>query len=216
MVGTSLLRADARSPKTRAPGRARRAALLAAARALLAERALDQVTLPLVAERAGIPPSSVYHLFPDADALLTELARAISREMAAVDERRGAADSWRAVVSGFLRAQARFFNADAAARALMLGPKTSFTIKRAACHEDDRFGHALEAAVGRSFVLPGRLPDGLFFKAVQIADVFYGLSVAAVDRVDEAAQAEAESAVLAYLGLHLPEVLTGAELGAVA
>lgn len=48
----------------------------------------------------------------------------------------------------------------------------------------------------------------LFFKALQIADVFFSLSVAEHDQVTDAALEEAILAATAYLSLYLPPQLT--------
>lgn len=192
------------APRMRAPGRARHAALLAAARALLGERPIEAITLPAVAERAGIPTSSAYHFFKDISALLVELARTLAKQLAELDSPAGEYAQWTDLVRDTITAQAQFFNAEPAARALMLGPATTSAIKQAACYEDDRFGDALKTAVARQFVLPDTYPDQMFSKAIQISDIFFSLSAATHDAVTEGAQEEAADAVLAYLRLHLP------------
>lgn len=179
-----------------------------AARELLSEVEIDQISLPAIAERAGIPSSSAYHFYPETTQLYKELATAIACEMIDSGEELSAGEDWQQIVSHFLRASSSFFNRDAAARQLMLGPKTAPEIKHAACREDYRFGEYLLAQVGRQFELPP-LDNGrvIFFKAVQVADLMFSLSVFDHGRVTEEALGEAEAATIAYLGLYLPRIL---------
>lgn len=59
--------------KPRASSQARIAAILDAARGLLADEGIGGLTIYSVAERAEMPPSSVYHFFPSVPALLQGL-----------------------------------------------------------------------------------------------------------------------------------------------
>jgi len=63
-------------PRRRTGGRS--AAVLAAVRAaveeLIAERGSDRVTIPLIAERAGINPTSIYRRWGDVSTVISEVA----------------------------------------------------------------------------------------------------------------------------------------------
>jgi len=59
--------------KPRASSQARIAQILTAARELLAEQGMATLSIYTVAERAGIPPSSIYHFFASVPALLEGL-----------------------------------------------------------------------------------------------------------------------------------------------
>ena len=59
--------------KLRASSQARIAVILQAARELLAEQGVANLSIYAVAERAAIPPSSVYHFFASVPALLEGL-----------------------------------------------------------------------------------------------------------------------------------------------
>jgi len=205
-------RPDGQHRPTQARGRARRLALLNAAREMLASQPLNQIGMPAIAERAGIPASSAYHLFADSADLWRELARSIATAQAAEDLDLPRVDDWQTLVRLSLDHHQTAFNADPAARQLMLGPHTPPEIKHAACKEDYRFGTALWMAVRRQFVLP-ELADSreIFFKALLIADVFFSLSVADHDRVSDAALEEAKLATIAYLSLYLPTQLARSE-----
>lgn len=107
------------SPRSRRPGRphgaasgAGRAALLQAARDLMAEKGLPRVTAREVAERAGVKPTLVNYYFGSRDGLLRAVVEAISKErladLAAVLRRAGSAEERlralvAAMVDGFAR-----------------------------------------------------------------------------------------------------------------
>ena len=121
-------------------------------------------------------------------------------------------DDWETLVKLSLDHHQSAFNADPAARQLLLGPHTPPEIKNAGCKEDFRFGAALWTVVRTQFILP-ELADSqeIFFKALLIADVFFSLSVADHGRVTDEALIEAKSATVAYLNLYLPTKLARAE-----
>ena len=183
---------------TQARGRARREALLQAARELLQEREIDDITLPMVSEAAGIPSSSTYHFFPDLRELFKELARTV------ID----ADASWQAIIGTFLSASADYFNADASARQLILGPRTTPDIRQAGCHDDFRFGLQLHTALSGRFHLPPLAePVAIFYRAIVIADAFFALSVLEDGVITRHMLDEAVRGATAYLGNYLPPVL---------
>jgi AcrR family transcriptional regulator len=210
---SSLLKQKPSPRATQARGRARRVELLAAARSMLASQSFDQIGMVAIAEEAGIPASSAYHLFSDIGDLWRELARTIATAQAAEDLMLPQAQDWETLVELSLDHHQSAFNADPAARQLLLGPHTPPEIKNAGCKEDFRFGTALWTIVRIQFALP-ELADSreIFFKALLIADVFFSLSVADHGLVTDAAVAEAKSATVAYLSLYLPTKLARKEL----
>lgn len=193
---------------TQARGRARREALLVAARTLLHEREMDEITLPMVSERADIPASSTYHFFPDIRELYKELARSIAEEMALIAPKEKAYRNWQDCVATFMDASAAHFNSDAAARQLLLGPKTAPDIKRAACHDDMRFGRVLSELLGSIYHLP-QMNDAVrtCFYAIQIADTFFSLSVLEHGKITERMLGEAVVGSTSYLANYLPPIL---------
>ena len=193
---------------TQARGRARREALIQAARDLLQDREIDDITLPMVSEAANIPTSSAYHFFPDLRELYKELARTISDEMLSREPAIGAHASWQEIISAFLDGSADHLNVDAAARQLMLGPRTTPEIRQAACHDDYRFGVQLHKALNERFHLPVMdEPVAIFFRAIVIADALFALSVLEKGAVTRYMVNEATRAATSYLANYLPPIL---------
>lgn len=195
---------------TQARGRARRQLLLAAACALLEQHDLDQLALGVVAEHAGVPRGSAYYFFEDIHALYVELGRSFADQMRARQLVRievPIAD-WRDVVGTSVERGAAFFNANKAARQLLLGPKAPADIKRSDREADYDIARGLIAQVARFFVMPV-LPDplGIFYRAIEIGDLMFCLAVLDHGEITPPMIEEAKKACCAYLSLYLPPIL---------
>ncbi|WP_321395927.1 TetR/AcrR family transcriptional regulator [Emcibacter sp.] len=193
---------------TQARGRERRLALLQAARELLNERDMGQITLPSVAEHAGIATSSTYHFYPDIRELFKDLAASIADEMINSPLDLPSPGTWEDLVRSYTKAACDFYSQDIAARQLMLGIKTDPEIKRAGCAKEAGFGDALMSLLEKYFILPAlENPGQIFFRAIQIADAMFMISVEENDRLTEEYVEEACRAKVAYLELYLPKYL---------
>lgn len=193
---------------TQARGRARREALITAARTLLDERDMNEITLPMVAEQAGIPASSTYHFFPDLRELYKTTARIIADEMTLLKPEAVAYRRWQDCVATFFEASAAYFNSDAAARQLLLGPQTAPEIKRSACYDDMRFGAALHSLLDTVYHLPQMTePVVTCFYAIQLADTLFSLSVFEHGHITPHMLNVAVTASTSYLANYLPPIL---------
>lgn len=208
------LSATAGSRRTQERGRLRRATLLATGRDLLQTRELDQISLTDVADSAGIPRSSAYHFFADVDALYTALADVIQDELLAHMRKRTfeECDDWQTIVREFTSTGAGFFNGDRASIQLLLGPKAPPEIKLNNRRSDFDIGEALRQVIGARFVLP-EMPDAreIFFHAIEIADLFFTLSIISDGYITPRFDAEATAATTAYLQLYIPPRLAKRE-----
>lgn len=201
--------AKVRAPRrSQARGMVRREALIEAARQLLAETEINQINLSAIAERAGIPVGSAYHFYSEPAQIYKELAHLITIEMIGGAQAPLKVETWQEIVGAFIEEGARFFNANPAARQLMLGGGTPPEIKHAACREDNLFGDHLRAQIAASFEMPALDdPEGLFFRAIQIADTMFCLSTYDHDIVTEPGLREAKVATIAYLETYLPRIM---------
>jgi AcrR family transcriptional regulator len=195
----------------RAPGIARRKRLLAAARTLLARHDLDEINLADVARTAGIPKGSAYHYYGDIMDLYVHLVAVLSEEMLA-DVRRplrgGAPETWGAVVAALVRRGARFFDTHKDARQLLISPKTPPELKLRDRQSDRRIAKLFEEQIDRRFILPTRADrTTIFFRAVEIADLMFSLSMLEHGTIKPAMTEEAVRAVVAYLHSHFPATL---------
>ena len=195
----------------RAPGIARRKRLISAARALLAHRDLDQISLADVARAARIPKGSAYHYYDDILDLYVQLIGVFGEEMLE-DVRRPlkghSPGSWVDIVAALVRRGADYFNDHRAARQLLISPKTPPELKLKDRQSDKRIAKLFEEHIEARFVLPrGSGRTATFFRAVEIADLMFSLSMLEHGSITPQMTEEAIRAVTGYLKAHLPASL---------
>ena len=200
---------SARPVAMQARGRKRRDALLAAARDLLATQEIDQISMADVALQAEIPKSSAYHFYGDLIDLYSELAAQLDSELQAlIAEPISAAENWEEVIGVVIDRAAVFFHTNRAAQQLMFGPKTPPEIKRSSRGADFETGGLVERHLDQLFILPA-LPDRsrLFFRAIELADLMFGLSLFEYGALRQDMIEEAKKTACAYLALYIPRIL---------
>jgi len=190
-----------------ARGIERRQRLLAAARELLSVRELDEISLGDVAARAGVPKGSAYHFYADVGDLYASLLVKLQEELITRLERpiRGRVARWQDVIGVLTRRGMQYYNGNAAARQLQIGPKTPPQLKLSDRRSDVAIGRLFEKHVGNFFLLP-QIADRsrIFFRAVEISDLMFCLSVLESGHVTDEMYREADRACVAYLGSYLP------------
>ncbi len=211
MISKRPVKPTAPGPVFRAPGIARRKRLLEAARGLLAHHDLDEISLADVARAARIPKGSAYHYYGDIMDLYVQLIAVLGQEMLEDVRRplRGAAPAeWTDIVAALVRRGAHYFDHHRAARQLLISPKTPPQLKLRDRQSDRRIARLFEDQIERRFVLPER-PDrtAIFFRAVEIADLMFSLSMLEHGAIKPEMTTEAVRAVVGYLRGHFPATL---------
>jgi AcrR family transcriptional regulator len=197
--------------KPRAASQARIDSILDAARALLAAEGVASLSIYTVAERAGIPPSSVYHFFASVPALLEALTADIHAAFRAslqapIDHER--LNDWRDLSRVVELRMLSIYNADAAARQLILAQHGLSEINQADRQHDIELGHLMLEVFNRHFQLPV-LPDDVdvFALAMELSDRVYARSIQLHDEITPRMAEEGMRVFNAYLGLYLPPFL---------
>ncbi len=193
-----------------ARGIERRRRLLEAARALLAERELDQVSLADVAARAGVPKSSAYHFYADTHALYAALLVVLQAGLIRVLSQplRGHFATWQDVVTALTKRGATFYTGNPAARQLQIGPKTPPALKLYDRQSDIAIARLYEEHIASIFELPPIADRSrLFYRAIEIADLMFCLSMLEYGSLTKHMCREADRAASAYLAMYLPAVL---------
>ena len=185
--------------------------ILNAARTLLAAEGVSSLSIYSVAERAEIPPSSVYHFFAGVPALLEALTgdvhaafRACLQAPIEHEALRGWVDLSRIVEQRMLT----IYNEDAAARQLILAQHGLAEVTRADRQHDLELGQLLHGLFMRHFELPV-LPQevDVFALAMELGDRVYARSIQLHDSITPRMAEEGMRVVDAYLGLYLPPFL---------
>lgn len=197
--------------KPRASSQARIAVILDAARALLAESGAAGLSIYAVAERADIPPSSVYHFFPSVPALLQGLTNDVHAAFRACLEQpvdHAALRDWRDLARLVEQRTLAVYAEDAAARQLILASHGLAEVTQADSQHDVQLGAAMRQLFERHFELPP-LPQDLevFSLAIELGDRVYALSVQRHGKITERLAEEGMRVIDAYLSLYLPPCL---------
>ena len=204
----ALLKKRKSTPRVR--GIARRELLLSAARTLLAEHELDEISLGDVAAQAGVPKGSAYHFYTDISDLYGALLTLTEEEVLQTQRTpiTQPIRAWPDVVRVLIRRGVAFYNANRPHCQLQIGPKAPPELKLRDRRSDFALGGIYRQQLSAFFELPD-LPNAaqVFFRAVEIADLMFGLSVLESGRISADMEAEAQRAVIAYLGTYLPAKL---------
>lgn len=197
--------------KPRARSQARIDSILDAARTLLAADGVANLSIYSVAERAAIPPSSVYHFFASVPALLQALTADIHAAFRAclqapIDHQ--ALAHWHDLARLVELRMLTLYNEDAAARQLILAQHGLAEVTQADRQHDLELGVLMHTLFNQHFVLP-TLPDDVdvFALAMELGDRVYARSVQQHGQITPRMAEEGMRVFNAYLGLYLPPYL---------
>ncbi|RJX76263.1 TetR/AcrR family transcriptional regulator [Pseudomonas sp. LS-2] len=197
--------------KPRARSQARIDSILDAARALLASDGVASLSIYSVAERAQIPPSSVYHFFASVPALLEGLTADIHgafRQSLQQPIDHAQLNHWHDLSRLVETRMLTIYSEDAAARQLILAQHGLTEVTQADRQHDVELGNLMHELFARHFQLPA-LPDDVevFALALELADRVYARSVQLHDAITPRMAEEGLRVFDAYLGLYLPPFL---------
>ncbi|WP_176598264.1 MULTISPECIES: TetR family transcriptional regulator [Sphingobium] len=202
-----LKRVERRGVQAR--GLVRRQLLLDAARRLLRRSDLNGINVADIAAEARMAKSSAYHFYADAQALFAELAVQMDGELlAAMDQPVSRQEYWKDIFDVMFERGIDALEADLAMTKLLLGPQTSFEIKRSDRMHDHVLARAIIAEIRKQFLLPDLLElETLFYRAIEILDLLLSLSVQEEGVITGEARREAHRASHAYLAMYIPQIL---------
>ena len=194
--------------KPRASSQARIAQILAAARELLREQGFSGLSMYAVAERAEIPPSSVYHFFASVPALLEALTadiHAAFRDCLLQPVEHQTLRHWHDLSRIVEQRMLAIYAADSAARQLILAQHGLAEVIQADRQHDLELGRLMQQLFKRHFPLP-QLPDDIdvFALAMELGDRVYARSVQLHGEITPRLAEEGMRVFDAYLGLYLP------------
>ena len=199
------------SQRMYAKGITRREILVDTAAGLLETHAVNDISLKLIADTAGIAVGSAYHFFANSTEVFAELARRFGRELAALvaapfddDE----ASSWQSMWCTDIDRAVELYEKKPAYAKLIIGEQAPPEIKLSDRENDEQIGELFVEIIRRKFEFQD-FPDRnkIFFIAVEIVDLILSLSMIRSGRISEDMADEAKRASIAYLRTYLPETL---------
>lgn len=193
----------------------RRRIILESAQNLLESTPVNELSLYQVAEKAGIPPSSVYHFFPKVDVLLDALAEDIFSAFEAIldkplDARR--IHHWPDIILQLQERYIAYYREHKYVRDLIFGQQVVSTIRHADYLHDDLLGCRIRHFYEQFYQLPPLPGDfNIFAIALQIADKVYSISHQRFGNISDAMAEEGVNAATAYLANYLPQKMLRSE-----
>jgi AcrR family transcriptional regulator len=167
---------------------------------------LHEITLGDVAADAGVPKGSAYFFYSDIEDLYASLLAVVQEEIIGLLKKpiRRQIRRWQDVIVALNARGMEFYTHNPAARQLQIGPRTSADLKLRDRQSDIAIGKIFERQVDELFVLP-EIEDRsrIFFRAVEISDLMFTLSVMESGTITPPMCAEADRAAIAYLESYL-------------
>ncbi|WP_237067108.1 TetR/AcrR family transcriptional regulator [Microbulbifer guangxiensis] len=176
---------------------------------LLQFRETSEISLSDLSEAAGVPAASVYHFFPNREALFAALMQRHLDTMADFHPLPAAADpSWQKRVEAFLDLwQERLCGSESVMK-LRFGPAPGWAVRELLLEDRRRLGLLLLDRLDTDFELPATSRwDEHFQVAMTIAEGVWSGAYGRFGRVDDLSIREARRAVIAYLECFFGELL---------
>ncbi len=199
-----------RKSTLRKNGIARRRRLLDAARLLLQDHDLDEISLGDVAAEAKVPKGSAYHFYSDIKDLYVSLLADVEKELQKILQApiRRRVDSWANVVEILNERGMKYYAKHAASMKLQVGAKTPPDLKLHDRKSDVDLGKIYEQQINVFFELPDiDNRSTIFFRAIEIADLMFSLSVLEHGYITPEMEEEAKRAMCGYLSCYIPKEL---------
>lgn len=213
-AAASGLSAARRPQRTR--GFERFSHLLDVTEELLADHTNTDVTLALIAERAEVPLPSVYHFFPNRNAIFVELARRFHEELGSLSRQDIAPppQRWQDLLLTRQQRGRDYLNAHPAALQLFMGAGVSAEVRTLDLRGNSSLAKLRAQEFRRRFHCPG-LADLETWLAVSIGvmDGVWTISYAEHGEITDYYLHEGWRASVAYLRCYLPEDLMTRPLG---
>jgi len=204
--------------KVQARGEVRRRQLLDAARELLFEVSVEELTFGQIATKAGVPEGSAYHFYANKYDVLSSLAQELSVQF--LDSYREPIEeskihSWHDLADLVVDRSADIYADDLASVQIFLGGKTPPEVGMVDRASVRTLSTALLGLFDRFFVLP-EIPNihDVFYFFIQLTDVMLSLSVIEHGEITPDMLNEAKRAGKGYLATYLPPVLARREVEA--
>lgn len=184
--------------------------ILDAAERVLHQYSPDEVSVYTVAEEAGMSPPSIYHFFPDGQHIFVALAERYFAMFAEGLERlpRQTISTWQELVDFRYASSRRFYNANSAARKIILGAGNFWAIRTRDLDLDETLAVRQAKEMQTLFVMPDMpgLVDRMT-ETIVMNDALWALAVHRHGMIDDESETHARRARIAHMRTYLPELL---------
>lgn len=185
--------------------------LLDAADRLLADRETTDVGLYDIAAEAGVPPASVYHLFPTKESCFAALAERYLRGMTDFILRPEDIPNihrWQDFIALEMGRAGEFYNDHPVMAKLFFGANVVQDVRLVDVRNVEQASAATYRRMNRHFEMPYlKNPDVKFATMIGIYDGIWMTSYARHGRITDEFAREAEAAAIAYCNTFLPPVV---------
>ncbi|WP_417321038.1 TetR/AcrR family transcriptional regulator [Emcibacter sp.] len=187
------------------------ARILAAAEELLKDEGAPGVTAHAVADKAEVPPSSVYQFFPSREAILFALAQSfIDRVQPYYDKEMSKATirQWQDIIETMTRVGQKFYRDIPYAAPLIIGSyRTTDIYATDKSYNEQLAGQAIETFRQHFELPPIEDIETKFLIMIEIADAIWAISVRAHGLITDQYNLEARRGMISYLSNYLPPAL---------
>ncbi len=182
-----------------------------AARKLVTEQNLINISMYDVAKEASIATSTIYHHYPDMEALIYKLLEDVFLDFERVLETAIVPENishWKDINKMIEEGFVRYYSENPLAQKILLGQHIYNSVRHADVDNDLILAVKVEQIYRRYFILP-QLPDdvNIFAIALQVADKVYSMNYCEFGSIPKEMAREAIILTEAYLGVYLPNVL---------
>jgi len=186
-----------------------------AAKKLVAKRSIVNISMYDVAKEASIATSTIYHHYPNMEALIYKLLddvfvdfERVLEEAIKPDEIIHWSDINRMIEGGFVR----YYSENSIAQKILLGLHIYDSVRHADVNNDLILAFKVEDIYRRYFLLPPLPKDvNIFAIALQVADKVYSMNYCESGSIPVEMAREAVILTECYLGAYLPRVLPRVE-----
>jgi len=182
-----------------------------AATSLVSQRDLNSISIYDVAKEAAIAASTVYHHYPNIEALMYRLMEDIFDDFKSVlqdaivpEDIHHWTDINRMIEQGFVN----YYSNNPLVQRILLGQHTYASIRHADAQNDLLLAEYVEQIYRQYFILPELPKDvNIFAIALQVADKVYSMNYRENGNIPNEMAREAIIVTEAYLGVYLPKIL---------
>ncbi|OON37123.1 TetR family transcriptional regulator [Izhakiella australiensis] len=178
---------------------------------LASQRSVNMISIYDVAREAAIAASTVYHHYPNIEALICELMNDVFRDFSeilqhAVDDSQ--VKHWTDINRMIEKSFVNYYRNTPLVQHILLGQHTYSSIRHADAQNDLLLGKQVEDIYQRYFILPALPQDvNIFSIALQVADKVYSMNYREGGEIAPEMAREAIIITEAYLGSYLPKNL---------